>query len=100
MPLYDYECRSCGQVFEVMQKFSDSPLEVHEGCGGPVSRLLSAPALQFKGSGWYITDYARSGGGEKKTASSEEKTGSDSSKKSADSTPAASTASTTSTKKD
>ncbi len=42
-----------------MQKFSDNPLTVHETCGGPVHRLLSAPALQFKGSGWYITDYAR-----------------------------------------
>jgi predicted nucleic acid-binding Zn ribbon protein len=45
-----------------MQKFSDPPLDVHENCGGAVSRLLSAPALQFKGTGWYITDYARSGG--------------------------------------
>jgi predicted nucleic acid-binding Zn ribbon protein len=44
-----------------MQKFSDNPLTVHENCGGQVHRLLSAPALQFKGSGWYITDYARGG---------------------------------------
>jgi putative FmdB family regulatory protein len=62
MPLYEYRCESCGDVFEVRQKFSDEPLKVHEnGCGGPVQRLLSAPALQFKGSGWYVTDYARSG---------------------------------------
>jgi putative FmdB family regulatory protein len=53
-------------VFEVMQKFSDAPLTEHEGCGGAVARLVSPPALQFKGSGWYITDYARAGGGGKK----------------------------------
>lgn len=62
MPLYEYQCEACGSVFEKMQKFSDEPLRVHEDCGGAVHRLLSAPALQFKGSGWYITDYARGGG--------------------------------------
>lgn len=61
MPLYEYQCDQCHEVFEVMQKFSDTPLETHEGCGGKVRRLISAPALQFKGSGWYITDYARAG---------------------------------------
>jgi putative FmdB family regulatory protein len=72
MPLYDYECAKCGKVFEVRQKFSDEPLTVHEGCGGEVTKLLSAPAFQFKGSGWYITDYAKSGskGGESKSESS------------------------------
>jgi putative FmdB family regulatory protein len=59
MPLYEYECEKCGEQFEVMQKFSDAPLTTHEKCGGRLNRLLSAPALQFKGSGWYITDYAR-----------------------------------------
>lgn len=59
MPLYEYKCHKCGKQFEVMQKFSDDPLKVHEDCGGDVERLLSAPALQFKGSGWYITDYAK-----------------------------------------
>ncbi len=60
MPVYEYQCDSCGQTFEVIQKFADEPLTVHEGgCGGPVHRLLSAPALQFKGSGWYVTDYAK-----------------------------------------
>jgi putative FmdB family regulatory protein len=61
MPLYEYRCQRCDQTFEVRQKFSDAPLEVHEGCGGQVERLLSAPALQFKGTGWYVTDYARNG---------------------------------------
>jgi putative FmdB family regulatory protein len=61
MPLYEYACKQCGERFEVMQKFSDAPLTSHDKCGGPVERLISAPALQFKGSGWYITDYAKSG---------------------------------------
>jgi len=59
MPLYEYQCEKCGDIFEVMQKFSDEPVKAHEKCGGHVRRLLSAPALQFKGSGWYITDYAK-----------------------------------------
>jgi len=63
MPLYEYQCDACGSVFEVRQKFSDEPLAVHESCGGAVRRLLSVPSLQFKGSGWYITDYGRSSGG-------------------------------------
>lgn len=63
MPLYEYKCAKCGDVFEVMQKFVDAPLASHAGCGGAVERQLCSPALQFKGSGWYITDYARSGGG-------------------------------------
>lgn len=71
MPLYEYKCERCQNVFEVIQKFSDSPLEVHEGCGGTVERLLSSPALQFKGSGFYITDYARGkSGGTKSNGSS------------------------------
>ena len=62
MPMYEYKCHACGQVFEIIQRFSDQPLTSHDGCGGNVERLLSAPALQFKGSGWYITDYAKGGG--------------------------------------
>jgi putative FmdB family regulatory protein len=61
MPLYDYRCDKCDETFEVLQKFSDEPLKVHEGCGGQVERLISPPALQFKGSGWYVTDYAKGG---------------------------------------
>jgi len=59
MPIYEYHCERCGKTFEVMQKFSDASLSEHEGCGGHVERLISAPAFQFKGSGWYATDYAR-----------------------------------------
>jgi putative FmdB family regulatory protein len=58
MPLYEYRCASCGEVFEVIQKFTDEPLHQHAKCGGEVVRLISPSALQFKGSGWYVTDYA------------------------------------------
>jgi putative FmdB family regulatory protein len=60
MPLYEYQCQACGERFEVIQKFSDGPVEICTRCGkGPVDRLLSSPAIQFKGTGWYITDYAK-----------------------------------------
>jgi putative FmdB family regulatory protein len=60
MPLYEYQCDACGQRFEVIQKFSDPPAATCTKCGkGPVTRLFSSPAIQFKGSGWYITDYAK-----------------------------------------
>ncbi len=58
MPLYEYECRSCGNVSEVIQRMSDDPLTTCDRCGGELKKLLSAPAFQFKGSGWYVTDYA------------------------------------------
>ena len=61
MPLYEYQCEKCAHRFEVIQKFSDAPIDVCPKCGGPVVKLLSSPAIQFKGSGWYITDYARQG---------------------------------------
>ena len=64
MPLYEYQCAKDG-VFELVRKFSDPPLTQCPTCGGPIEKLASAPAIQFKGSGWYVTDYARkSGGGE------------------------------------
>jgi putative FmdB family regulatory protein len=60
MPLYEYQCAACDNRFEVIQKFSDPPVETCKVCGkGPVQRLFSSPAIQFKGSGWYITDYAK-----------------------------------------
>lgn len=59
MPLYEYKCQACGDVFEIIQKFSDEPLTVHQNCGGKVERLISTSALQFKGSGWYVTDYGK-----------------------------------------
>lgn len=63
MPLYEYECDACGHRFELIQKFSDPPPDACVKCGkGPVERQKSSPAIQFKGSGFYITDYARKGG--------------------------------------
>jgi putative FmdB family regulatory protein len=60
MPLYEYECEACNNRFERIQKFSDPPVETCPKCGkGPVRKLISSPAIQFKGSGWYITDYAK-----------------------------------------
>lgn len=59
MPLYEYKCRKCASVFEVIQKISDSPLTECPDCGGRLKKVLSAPAIQFKGSGFYITDYAK-----------------------------------------
>jgi putative FmdB family regulatory protein len=73
MPLYEYACKGCGKRFEARQKFSDEPLKTHDECGGEVERLLSAPAFQFKGSGWYVTDYAKSGGTSSPGASSDSK---------------------------
>jgi putative FmdB family regulatory protein len=62
MPLYEYECDACGQRFEVIRKFSESNLSECTLCGkGPVRRLMSSPAIQFKGTGWYITDYSSKG---------------------------------------
>ncbi len=61
MPLYEYRCHSCDEVIEVLQKFSDDPLSTCSSCGGGLERLISPPGLHFKGSGWYVTDYARAG---------------------------------------
>ena len=99
MPLYEYECEAeNGRRFEIIQKFSDEPLTVCPTCGGKVRRLISSPAIQFKGSGWYITDYAKKSGSDagKKTETKSESsssTSSDSSSSSSTSTsaPAAST---------
>ena len=74
MPLYEYECDACGRRFEVIQKFSDPPVEVCQHCGkGPVQKLMSSPAIQFKGSGFYITDYAQKGKSDSSSTSSPNK---------------------------
>lgn len=104
MPLYEYQCDDCGERFEVIEKFSDEPLSTHAKCGGAVHRLISAPAFQFKGSGWYITDYAKSksggaaeNGASANTDSSDKSSGSDGS---ASSTAVSSSASETKSKSD
>jgi putative FmdB family regulatory protein len=85
LPLYEYECPQDG-TFERMQKFSDPLLKACPKCGGPVEKLPSAPAIQFKGTGWYVTDYARKSGtdseAKKEGASSSESKGADSGAKS------------------
>ena len=78
MPLYEYQCTVCGQRTEVLQRFQDPPLRECLHCGGTLNKLLSAPALQFKGSGFYLTDYGRTGGrkadgGEKSESGAESK---------------------------
>jgi putative FmdB family regulatory protein len=83
MPLYEYQCKKCGHRFERIQRFSDPLVKTCPECGGKVEQLLSAPAVQFKGSGWYVTDYAKkpAAGSAAKSESSDSKA--DSSKDSA-----------------
>lgn len=75
MPIYEYQCKKCSAHMEAMQKVSDKPLVKCRKCGGRLEKLLSAPAIQFKGSGWYVTDYAgkNSGAGEEKKGAEEKK---------------------------
>jgi putative FmdB family regulatory protein len=78
MPLYEYECSACAHRFERIQKFSDPLVDVCPKCGGAVRKLLSSPAIQFKGSGFYITDYPRQekkGGSEDSSSSSKSSSG-------------------------
>ena len=70
MPIYEYECQKCHTRREVFQKINDKPPKKCDKCGGKLERLLSAPAIQFKGSGWYVTDYA---GGSRKASEKAEK---------------------------
>jgi putative FmdB family regulatory protein len=90
MPLYEYECKKCGHRFEKIQKFSDKMVKKCPECGGQVEQMISAPAVQFKGSGWYVTDYAKKtssagssgeGGASKDKDKKEEKAKPDSSSK-------------------
>ena len=61
MPLYEYRCLTCGHVFDVIQKFTDPPVSSCPECGKAVEKCVSSPAIQFKGSGFYITDYSKKG---------------------------------------
>jgi putative FmdB family regulatory protein len=70
VPLYEYQCQKCQHRFEKIQKFSDKPVKKCPECGGRVEKLLSPPAVQFKGSGWYVTDYARKSGGSAESGAS------------------------------
>jgi putative FmdB family regulatory protein len=62
LPLYEYQCKSCHSLTERIQKFSDQPLAICPHCGGELEQLVSAPAVHFKGAGWYVTDYAKKSG--------------------------------------
>jgi putative FmdB family regulatory protein len=73
MPIYEYECKKCGRTIEVIQKMSDAPLKKHAGCGGALTKLISAAGFQFKGTGWYVTDYARKGSSAESAEKSEKK---------------------------
>lgn len=81
MPIYEYQCQGCGNRSEVIQRLSDPPLTTCEECGGTLKKLISAPAFQFKGTGWYVTDYPNSKEGKRKDDSGD---GDDSSKSSDD----------------
>ena len=75
MPIYEYKCAECGAHFEKMRKVTDEPLKVCENCGGKLEKQLSLSGFQFKGEGWYVTDYSKksSGGKETKSEKSEKK---------------------------
>ena len=70
MPIYEYQCLACGTRTEHLQKFTDPPLPACPKCGGEVKKLISSPAFQFKGSGWYATDYAGKSGGKSDSSDS------------------------------
>jgi len=83
MPLYEYQCKKCGHRFERLQQFSDAPVKKCPDCGGKVEQLISAPTVQFKGSGWYVTDYAKKSSGGSKSESKSDSDGKGDSKDSA-----------------
>ncbi|MFZ3341671.1 MAG: zinc ribbon domain-containing protein [Terriglobales bacterium] len=85
MPLYEYKCKKCKHRFEQIQKFSDKPVKKCPKCGGPVEKLISTSSVQFKGSGWYVSDYGRKGSAGQSSSSSESDGGSKDSKDSKDS---------------
>ncbi|MFZ0798583.1 MAG: zinc ribbon domain-containing protein [Terriglobales bacterium] len=76
MPLYEYLCKKCGHRFEEIRKFSDKQPKKCPECGGVLEQVISAPAVQFKGSGWYVTDYAKTGAASASSASSDSESGS------------------------
>jgi putative FmdB family regulatory protein len=80
MPLYEYQCKKCGNRFERIQRFSDPMVKKCPECGGKVEQMISAPAVQFKGSGWYVTDYAKSSGSSRSDSKSDSDGKGDSSK--------------------
>jgi len=92
MPLYEYECKKCHHRFERIQKFSDPHVKKCPECGGPIEQVISAPAVQFKGSGWYVTDYAKKSSTGSASSSSNGDSSKDSKPKSEDSSKSESSA--------
>lgn len=88
MPLYEYECLKCGKRMEILQRMDEAPLAACPECGGEVKKLFSAPAFQFKGSGWYVTDYAGKKGGTESKPESKSESGSGEQKSGESSKPA------------
>jgi putative FmdB family regulatory protein len=97
MPIYEYACKKCSKTIEVIQKFNDPVLRKHQGCGGALTKLISASGFQFKGTGWYVTDYAKKSGAPS-SESSESASKSDSAAKEASAPAAAKPAKETSKK--
>jgi putative FmdB family regulatory protein len=85
MPLYEYLCKKCGHRFEEIRKFSDKQLKKCPECGGVIEQVITAPAVQFKGSGWYVTDYPKKGGGGSTSSGSASSDGDSGGKESKDS---------------
>ncbi len=84
MPNYEYLCKKCGHRFEQIRKFSDKQLRKCPECGGVIEQVISAPAMQFKGSGWYVTDYPKKGAGSGASSSSSSSEGESGSKETKD----------------
>lgn len=104
MPIYEYKCLKCGEQVEVFQKVNDKPPAKCKKCGGRLEKMISAPAIQFKGSGWYVTDYASSGKkaaakADKEATVSDDKKSEKADKKTKESSPAKKTSETASTTK-
>lgn len=99
MPLYEYQCDRCGR-FELIRQFKEAPLKVCPTCGQSVQKLPSAPAIQFKGTGWYVTDYARKGSKEAAKENSSDSSSKPSSKESSSDSGSKPNSSESSTKSD
>jgi putative FmdB family regulatory protein len=100
MPNYEYLCKNCGHRFEQIRKFSDKPLRKCPECGGVIEQVISAPAVQFKGSGWYVTDYAKKSAGSAGSSSSTSSEGDSGTKEAKDSKDTKDAKETKDTKKD
>lgn len=84
MPIYEYDCGKCGRRTEAIQRMGEAPLRTCPHCGGRLKKAISAPAIQFKGTGWYVTDYAASRQGEDRGEKSDKSEKSEKSEKKAD----------------